>query len=73
MSLASLNLIQEATNRFAYTIYDIIRRTKSVGDQLESVKKLYEVVNIPNVIKDGTVPFPEDTAQIRSGIGLEFR
>ncbi len=73
MSLASLNLIQNATNRFAYTVYEIIRKTKSVGHQLESVKKLYEVVNIPNVVKDGTVPFPEDTAQLRSGIELEFR
>ncbi|KAI1785736.1 HlyB/MsbA family ABC transporter [Ganoderma leucocontextum] len=73
VSLASLNLIQSATNRFAFTVYEIIQRTKSVGHQLESVKKLYEVVNIPNVVKDGTVPFPEDTAKVRYGIELEFR
>ncbi|PIL27886.1 ATP-binding cassette transporter [Ganoderma sinense ZZ0214-1] len=73
VTLASLNLVQDATYRFAYTVYEIIRRAKSVGHQLESVKKLYEVVNIQNVVKDGTVPFPEDTAQLRSGIELEFR
>ncbi|EJF56134.1 HlyB/MsbA family ABC transporter [Dichomitus squalens LYAD-421 SS1] len=73
LSLASLNLIQSATDRFAFTVYEIIRRTQSVGHQLESVKKLYEVVNIPNLVKDGTKPFPEDQNQIRSGIELEFR
>ena len=54
-------------------MYEIVQRTKSVGHQLESVKKLYEVVNIPNAVKDGSVSFPEDTAQLRSGIELEFR
>ena len=54
-------------------MYEIVRRTQSVGQQLESVKKLYEVVNIDNVVKDGTVPFPEEKNQIRSGIALEFR
>ena len=73
LSLASLNLIQNATNNFAFTVYEIVQKTKSVGQQLESVRKLYEVVNIPNVIKDGTVPFPEDAAQLRSGIELEFQ
>ena len=50
-----------------------MRRTQSVGQQLESVKKLYEVVNIDNVVKDGTVPFPEDAQKIKNGIALEFR
>lgn len=72
-SLVPLTLIQSATYRFAFTAYQIVQRTKSVGSQLESVKKFYELVNIPNVIRDGITPFPEDTAQVRSGIELEFQ
>lgn len=47
--------------------------TTSVSEHLGKVRKLYEVGNIPNKIQNGTVPFPEDSTQIGSGIALEFR
>ncbi|KAI0757785.1 HlyB/MsbA family ABC transporter [Daedaleopsis nitida] len=73
VSLASLNLVQDASSKFAWAVYDIIYRAKSVESQLTAVRKVYEVVKIPNLVPDGTVPFPEDTAQIRHGISLEFK
>ena len=48
-------------------------KVQSVGATLSSVRKLYEISNIPNIIEDGTVPFPADSADIKSGIALEFR
>ena len=51
----------------------MIYRIRNIEHQLTSVKKVYEVVNIPNVLSDGTIPFPEEASQIRSGVALEFR
>ena len=51
----------------------MIYRIRNIEHQLTSVKKVYEVVNIPNVLSDGTIPFPEDASQIKSGVALEFR
>ena len=73
VSLASLHLIQDATQTFVSNLYELLHSTSSVSEQLGKVRKLYEAGNIPNKIQDGTVPFPEDTAQIKSGIALEFR
>ena len=73
VSLSSLHLIQEATNTFVWGFYELLTSTKSVSEQLASVRKLYEVHNIPNKVVDGTVPFPEEASQVRFGIALEFR
>ena len=51
----------------------MINKTQRIENQLASVRKVYEVVNIPNLVVDGTIPFPEDTAQIRLGVSLEFK
>ena len=73
ISLASLHLVQQSTQTFVLSILEIQRSMNSVSEQLSAVRKLYEVGNIENVVPDGTVPFPEDTAQIKFGISLEFR
>lgn len=44
-----------------------------VGNQLESVKRFYNSVQIENVVPDGTLPFPEETGGVKSGIEIEFR
>ncbi|KAI9062263.1 P-loop containing nucleoside triphosphate hydrolase protein [Trametes sanguinea] len=73
ISLASMQMVQETTNAFTWNIYELLMSTRSFSDQLETVRKLYEVAHVPNKVPDGTVPFPEDTAQIRTGFPLEFR
>ncbi|KAI0757800.1 P-loop containing nucleoside triphosphate hydrolase protein [Daedaleopsis nitida] len=72
-SLASLNLLQQTTSQFSWTVWRLFDQTSSISDQLSAVRKMYEVANIPNRIVDGTVPFPEDAEKIRHGISLEFR
>ena len=59
--------------KFAWSFHTMIDRIRNIEHQLTSVKKVYEVVNIPNVLSDGTIPFPEEASQIRSGVALEFR
>ena len=73
VSLASLNLLQQTTSQFSSTLWRFFDQTASVTEQLATVRKLYEVVHIPNRIEDGTVPFPEDAQTIKHGVVLEFR
>ena len=73
VSLASLNLLQQTTSQFSYTLWRFFDQTGSVTEQLATVRKLYDVAHIPNRIPDGTVPFPEDAQKIRNGVELEFR
>ncbi|KAL0564952.1 hypothetical protein V5O48_017080 [Marasmius crinis-equi] len=42
-------------------------------DSLINIRRLYEIIELPNRIPDGTVPFPEDQQALRSGISVEFR
>ncbi|KAI0644257.1 P-loop containing nucleoside triphosphate hydrolase protein [Trametes meyenii] len=73
VSLASLQMLRETTDTFAYNIYELMRSSQSFAKQLARIRRLYEVANVPNTVVDGTLPFPEDSTQIRSGIALEFR
>ena len=73
VSLASMHLVHSTTRDFIHNMYELLRSTTSVSEQLAMVRKLYEARNIPNQIPDGTVPFPEDASQIWNGISMEFR
>ncbi|KAJ3574984.1 hypothetical protein NP233_g1402 [Leucocoprinus birnbaumii] len=73
ISLASLNLITQTTQSFTFTLWSLFSETDSFADKLLSVRRLYEVTEIKNRVSDGTQPFPEDTASLRSGISIEFR
>ncbi|RPD78581.1 HlyB/MsbA family ABC transporter [Lentinus tigrinus ALCF2SS1-7] len=73
-SLASLNLVQAATRGFASSVFEMYARTQRVGAQLTALRDLYEMGNIPNIVPDGTVPFPVDPSdKTGSGISVEFR
>jgi hypothetical protein len=71
--MASLNLIRENASNLSWQVYRFIDQTGSIADQLASIRKLYEVSNIPNRVVDGTVSFPEDATSVKYGVELEFR
>ncbi|EKM60432.1 uncharacterized protein PHACADRAFT_109893 [Phanerochaete carnosa HHB-10118-sp] len=73
VSLASLSLIQENTSSLTWAIGRFFEQTGSIADQLATVRKLYESSHIPNRIRDGDTPFPEDTQKVHAGISVEFR
>lgn len=73
VSLASLSLIQENTSNLTWTIGRFLEQTGSIAEQLATVRKLYEVTNIPNRIPDGNQAYPEDTSKVKHGISVEFR
>ena len=73
ISLASLHLMQEASDLFMAHVTTLLSQTRNFSEQLLDLRKLFEAANIPNKIADGTVPFPENQQSIRDGISLEFR
>ncbi|KAG6332407.1 hypothetical protein ID866_6678 [Astraeus odoratus] len=73
ISLASLTLINHASNSFSTTLFGLFGESFSLAEQFANVRKLYEITAIPNRIVDGTVPFPENQQTIARGISVEFR
>ncbi|KAI0716185.1 P-loop containing nucleoside triphosphate hydrolase protein [Cerioporus squamosus] len=72
-SLAALSLVQSAASSFAWSIYELVSETQGIDDQLQSVRDVYELADIPNIVPDGTVSYPEQGESIEAGIALEFR
>lgn len=73
LSLASFNLITSTASSFSNTVLHMLDSTSSIADNFESVRRLYEVLNIPNKVVDGAKKFPEDARKIADGIEIEFR
>jgi ABC-type multidrug transport system fused ATPase/permease subunit len=72
LSLASLTLITQTTQSFTLTLFNFFDGTSSIADKLSSIRKLYEVGNIPNQVLDGTLPFPEDQSSLLQGLSIQF-
>ena len=72
-SLAALGLVQSAASTFAWSVYEMVSRTQNIEEQLEAVRGVYELAEIPNLVPDGTLSFPEKGKSIEAGIALEFR
>ena len=73
LSLASLHLIRENAQSFSSSVFTLLDETGNMAEQLASVRKLYEIENIPNKVVDGPEPFPEDQQTLDHGISVEFR
>ena len=54
-------------------LYRLFEQTGSIAEKFASVRKMYEVANIPNRVQDGKESFPEDPSTLRLGISVEFR
>ena len=73
VSFGSLKLIQSTVNGFSHAIFELFDSFGSIADQLDSIRKLYEIRNIKNKVEDGSIPFPENKQEMRNGISVEFR
>ena len=73
VSLASFHLLQRSISTFASRIQSISDGVGSSSNKLSQLRKIYEAENIPNKVKDGMTPFPENAQSICDGISLEFR
>jgi hypothetical protein len=73
ISLASLHLMQQASNDFMMHISTLLSETGDFSENLLGLRKLFEASNISNKVIDGTTPFPQNQQSVRDGISLEFR
>lgn len=73
ISLASLQLMQHASDSLLNHISTLRSNTGEFSDKLLALRRLLEAGNISNKVVDGTTPFPENEQSIRDGISLEFR
>jgi hypothetical protein len=73
ISLASLRLMEEASDLFMTHVTTLLSETGDFSEELLDLRKHFDAGNITNKIVDGTTPFPEDQQSIRDGISLEFK
>ncbi|CAL1697352.1 unnamed protein product [Somion occarium] len=73
VSLTTLHLVTQTVSTFTFSFWRLIEQTGSIADQMATVRKLYDVLKVPNQVVDGTVPFPEDEQKLKTGVSLEFR
>jgi hypothetical protein len=73
VSLASLQLVQQAVATFTSRLTQLMGQTESLLGCSEALRKIYEIEHIPNKIVDGTLPFPENEKLLEMGVSIEFR
>jgi hypothetical protein len=73
ISLASLRLMEEASDLFMTHVTTLLSETGDFSEELLDLRKHFDAGSITNKIVDGTTPFPEDQQSIRDGISLEFK
>ncbi|EMD41265.1 hypothetical protein CERSUDRAFT_146118 [Gelatoporia subvermispora B] len=73
VTVASLHLIEQTVGEVTYELQQIYVDTKGFARELADIRALHDVAQIPNKVRDGSQPFPEDTQKIGSGVVLEFR
>ncbi|KAI0319022.1 P-loop containing nucleoside triphosphate hydrolase protein [Amylostereum chailletii] len=73
VSIATLELLQRATNNIFMNVTFTSHQLSMISLHLGSLRNLYEVQNIENQVKDGSVPFPEDEKSLQFGVSLEFK
>lgn len=68
-----MHLIEQTANTLGYQLYRFIEQFGSMAEQLVKLRQLYDVAQIPNIVKDGREPFPEDAQKMRAGLAIEFK
>ena len=70
--MTSLTVVEQATNAFFSQFFNIRMELHQFSSSLRELKVLDEVEAVENAIKDGNMPFPEDSRSLRTGISVEF-
>ena len=74
-SLANLDheLINTTLSSLAYSLSDLGSQVEDIAAQIDKVRQFYELLEVPNQIEDGHLPFPENQMDPSQGISVEFR
>ncbi|KAJ3525756.1 hypothetical protein NMY22_g10441 [Coprinellus aureogranulatus] len=72
-SLSTLHLVTSTVSSLNSRLSGLGRGIEGISDDMELICEYYKAVDMPNKIKDGTLPFPENEFDLSNGISVEFR
>lgn len=72
VSMASLNVVEESTSSFFQQFTELHFEMYEFSASMRTLRVLYEIEAVDNIIADGKVPYPENAQSLRSGISVEF-
>jgi hypothetical protein len=71
--LKALMLLEQSVTTLTYQVQDMFRDGKSIAGWLQTLRQVYDAVNIENKIVDGTVPYPRPGSDPEIGMKIEFK
>lgn len=72
-SLATLHLVDSTMSSLTYKFSSLMDEIDGIAKSINNVRQLYYLLDVPNLIVSGTVPFPENAMDVKQGISIEFR
>lgn len=72
-SLSTLHLVTSTVSALNTRLSTLGRNIEGISDDVRQICKYYEILDMPNRIKDGTIPFPENEFDLSNGISVEFK
>lgn len=72
-SLATVQLVNNSMSNLYMNVTSFAGRLEELSELVDKVRRFYELLDSGNQIEDGTIPFPENQADISMGISVEFR
>lgn len=72
-SLATVQLVNNSMSNLYMNVTSFAGRLEELAELVDKVRRFYELLDSGNQIEDGTIPFPENQADISMGISVEFR
>ena len=71
--LKSFTLLGSTTTNIGYRIHNLIHSLRRTSGYRKTIVAIYEALEINNLLKDGTTPYPPPDAPIPGGMKIEFR
>ncbi|TEB32319.1 P-loop containing nucleoside triphosphate hydrolase protein [Coprinellus micaceus] len=72
-SLSTLHLVTSTVSSLNNQLSSLGRSIEGISDDVLSIRRYYETVDMPNKIPDGLTPFPENEFDLSNGISVEFK
>ncbi|KAF5332651.1 hypothetical protein D9611_005204 [Ephemerocybe angulata] len=72
-SLATLQLVNSTVSAISDKLFSLRSDLESVSERVQDIREYYQLLETPNKIADGSIPFPENQRDISQGISVEFK
>lgn len=72
-SLATVQLVNNSMSSLYTLLTSFTSRLENLSELIDKVRRFYDLLDCGNQIQDGTIPFPENQADISLGISVEFK